>query len=79
MDSLTTKSKLLTTFLLLFSTSSMLAQEKGLDEKINDAFTPIANWWEGLVLHNFPGTEIPTIIFLLVGGSFIFYGLLWFY
>ena len=72
MDSLTKKSKLLTTFLLLFSTSSMLAQEKGLDEKINDAFTPIANWWEGLVLHNFPGTEIPTIIFLLVGGALFF-------
>ncbi|MDC1081143.1 alanine/glycine:cation symporter family protein [Flavobacteriaceae bacterium] len=72
MDSLTTKSKLLTTFLLLFSTSSILAQEKGLDEKINDAFTPIANWWEGLVLHNFPGTEIPTIIFLLVGGALFF-------
>ena len=35
-------------------------------------FTPIANWWEGLILHNFPGTEIPTIIFLLVGGALFF-------
>ena len=26
------------------------AQEKGLDEKVNDAFMPIATAWEGLVL-----------------------------
>ena len=43
-----------------------------MDERINDAFTPVANWWEGLVLHNFPGTEIPTIILLLVGGALFF-------
>ena len=43
-----------------------------MDERINDAFTPIANWWEGLILHNFTGTEIPTIIFLLVGGALFF-------
>jgi AGCS family alanine or glycine:cation symporter len=64
-----------TTFLsliLIFSSSLLSAQEKGLDEQINDAFTPIANWWEGLILHNFPGTEIPTIIFLLVGGALFF-------
>ena len=48
------------------------SQERGLDERINEAFTPIANWWEGLILHNFPGTEIPTIIFLLVGGALFF-------
>ena len=44
-----------------------------MDERINDAFTPIANWWEGLILHNFPGTEIPTIIILLVGGALVFH------
>ena len=48
------------------------SQERGLDERINEAFTPIANWWEGLILHNFLGTEIPTIIFLLVGGAMFF-------
>lgn len=48
------------------------SQERGLDERINEAFTPIANWWEALILHNFPGTEIPTIIFLLVGGALFF-------
>ena len=43
----------------------MYSQDRGLDERINEAFTPVANWWEGLILHNFPGTGIPTIIFLL--------------
>ena len=57
---------------LAFSSTSLFSQERGLDERINDAFTPVANWWEGLVLHNFPGTEIPTIIFLLVGGALFF-------
>jgi AGCS family alanine or glycine:cation symporter len=60
---------------LLFFVSSfspLFAQEKGLDERINEAFTPIANWWEGLILHNFFGTGIPTIIILLVGGALFF-------
>ena len=65
------KTSLLSLF-FIFSSSLLSAQEKGLDERINDAFTPIANWWEGLILHNFPGTEIPTIIFLLVGGALFF-------
>ncbi|MEK9613406.1 MAG: alanine:cation symporter family protein, partial [Flavobacteriaceae bacterium] len=58
--------------LLLLLGSSLSAQERGLDERINEAFTPIANWWEGLILHNFYGTQIPTIIFLLVGGALFF-------
>ena len=48
------------------------SQEKGIDERINEAFTPIADWWGAVILHNFPGTEIPTIIFLLVGGAGFF-------
>ena len=61
-------------FSLLFFLFSapLFAQERGLDERINEAFTPIANWWGAVVLHNFPGTEIPTIIFLLVGGALFF-------
>ncbi|MDB4643422.1 alanine:cation symporter family protein [Flavobacteriaceae bacterium] len=72
MKFLTNKSKLLFLVLSILSTPFAYAQEKGLDERINDAFTPIANWWESLILHNFPGTEIPTIIFLLVGGALFF-------
>ena len=48
------------------------AQGQGLDDRINEAFTPIANWWGGVVLHDFPGTSIPTIIVLLVGGAMFF-------
>ena len=48
------------------------AQEEGLDERINEAFTPIANWWGAVILHNFPGTSVPTIIILLVGGALFF-------
>ena len=60
------------TLLFLLIHSPVFSQELGLDERINEAFTPIANWWEGLILHNFPGTEIPTIILLLVGGALFF-------
>ena len=58
--------------LLFFIASPLFAQDQGLDDKINEAFTPIANWWGAVVLHNFPGTNVPTIIFLLVGGALFF-------
>ncbi len=52
------------------------AQEatKGLDEQINDAFMPIATWWEGLVLTTIPigGYNIPFVVLLLVGGATFF-------
>ena len=65
-----TKNTLL--YFFLISSGNLFSQERGLDEKINEAFTPIANWWEGLILHNFLGTGIPTIIILLVGGALFF-------
>ena len=67
---LTTK-RLLSFLFILFSVP-LFAQEQGLDDRINEAFTHVANWWGAVVLHNFPGTEIPTIIFLLVGGALFF-------
>ncbi|MAD30141.1 MAG: alanine glycine permease, partial [Flavobacteriaceae bacterium] len=63
---------LYSSLLFLLSLSPTFSQEKGLDDRINDAFTPVANWWEGLILHNFFGTGIPTIIILLVGGALFF-------
>ncbi|HLU85149.1 MAG TPA: alanine/glycine:cation symporter family protein [Vicingaceae bacterium] len=50
------------------------AQEKGLDEKVNDAFMPIATWWEGFVLTPVPiaGYNIPFVVILLVGGALFF-------
>jgi len=53
-------------------------EEMGIDERINEWFTPISNWWQGVVLHTFPGTGaivdggIPTIIILLVLGATFF-------
>ena len=60
------------TALALFFSSLSFAQDRGLDDCINEAFTPIADWWGAVVLHNFPGTAIPTIIILLVGGALFF-------
>jgi len=50
------------------------AQEKGLDEKINDAFMPFATWWEGLVLTTVPIGEynVPFVVILLVLGATFF-------
>ena len=50
------------------------AQEKGLDEKINDAFMPFATWWEGLVLSTVPIGEynVPFVVILLVLGATFF-------
>ena len=62
-------------YLLILMTLAPLtarAQQQGLDDRINEAFTPVANWWGSVVLHNFPGTSIPTIIILLVGGALFF-------
>lgn len=50
------------------------AQDQGLDEKINDAFMPIATWWENLVLTTIPvmGYEVPFVVLLLVLGATFF-------
>lgn len=56
---------------LIFAQESV---EKGLDEKINDAFMPIATWWEGFVLTKVPIGEyhIPFVVLLLVFGATFF-------
>ena len=48
------------------------AQEMGLDERINEAFTPFAAAWEHLVFYPFPGTQIPIVVILLVVGAVFF-------
>lgn len=47
-----------------------LAPEKGIDEIINDAFTPVADAWGSIVL--FRVFDIPFILILLVGGALVF-------
>ncbi len=48
--------------------------ERGLDERVNDAFMPIANAWEGLVLTTVPVGEydVPLVVILLVVGASFF-------
>ena len=49
-------------------------QEKGLDEKINEEFMPVATWWENTVLTTVPiaGNNIPIVLILLVFGATLF-------
>lgn len=67
------KSKLLYSLLFLFPTL-IFAQDKGLDEKVNDAFMPFATWWEGFVLTSVPiaGYDIPVVLLLLIAGATFF-------
>lgn len=48
---------------------------KGLDERIDDWFAPIAGWWEGLIFTSVPlggDMSIPAVVLLLVGGALFF-------
>ncbi|WP_452218908.1 alanine/glycine:cation symporter family protein [Lacinutrix undariae] len=62
------------TLILPFISIAQDAQEKGIDEKINDAFMPVAKWWEGFVLTTVPIGEhdIPFVVILLVLGATFF-------
>ncbi len=66
-------------FLLILSLflpfiSSAQEAERGLDERVNDAFMPIAEAWEGLVLYPVTIGEynIPFVVILLVCGATFF-------
>lgn len=51
------------------------AQEKGLDERIDAAFKPFADWFEGLVFIQAPLPEpfnLPVILYLLILGALFF-------
>ena len=67
------KYRLLTLLTLLIPFLS-IAQEKGLDEKVNDAFMPFATWWEATVLTSVPiaGYNIPIVLILLIAGATFF-------
>jgi len=66
------KYRLLVLFTILPLITS--AQEKGLDEKVNDAFMPFAVWWEGFVLTAIPiaGYDLPIVLILLIFGATFF-------
>lgn len=50
------------------------AQSKGLDEQLNDAFMPVAIWWENLVFTEITisGFGIPIVLILLLSGALFF-------
>ena len=60
--------------LALVSPIITVAQDKGLDERVNDAFMPIAEAWEGLILTSIPiaGLDVPIVVILLVAGATFF-------
>lgn len=65
------------TSLFLFSLCFPLlsfAQGLNLDDQINDAFIPVAQWWEDFVFTeiHWAGFEIPIILILLVAGALFF-------
>jgi len=62
-------------FLLLCLISFPLtSQVQGLDESINEAFMPIAIWWEDLVFSEISilGQAIPIVLLVLIGGATFF-------
>ncbi|MFH6604802.1 alanine/glycine:cation symporter family protein [Maribacter algicola] len=63
--------------LVLFTPFLNFAQEtaeKGLDEKVNDAFMPFAVWWENLILTpiHVAGYDLPIVLLLLIFGATFF-------
>ena len=53
---------------------AFFTQTIGIDEWINNAFMPIAIWWENIVFTeiNIGGTGIPIVLLLLIGGATLF-------
>ncbi|RPD98214.1 alanine:cation symporter family protein [Aureibaculum marinum] len=66
--------KKLLTLLLFFVPIAIFAQEKGLDERINDWFMPKAVWWENLILTSIPIGQynVPIVLLLLILGATFF-------
>jgi len=49
--------------------------EKGLDQRIDEAFAPVANWFEELIFTKLPLPEpydVPLVLFLLISGAAFF-------
>lgn len=53
----------------------VFAQERGIDQRIDEAFQPVATWWEWLVFYPMPlpaPLNIPIVLYLLIGGALFF-------
>ncbi len=68
------KKYLLSLLSVLLPIITFAQESKGLDERVNDAFMPIATWWEGFILTRIPIGEydIPIVVILLVAGATFF-------
>jgi len=57
-----------------FMLATLQDLEMGLDEKINEAFMPLAIWWENLIFSEVPifGMSIPVVLILLLVGAAFF-------
>lgn len=69
------KRYLVFTGIVLFFPLAVRAQNEGLDERINRAFTPIADWWVNFVLTSIPVSDevsIPIVLLLLIAGALFF-------
>ena len=66
--------KRLLSLLLLIVPLIAFAQDKGLDERINDWFMPIASGWEEFVLYpiSIANNDVPIVVILLVLGATFF-------
>ncbi|MDI1243033.1 MAG: alanine/glycine:cation symporter family protein [bacterium] len=66
-----------TLFVAIFAAFPGLAfaQERGIDQRIDEAFQPVATWFEWLVFYPMPVPapfNIPIILYLLIGGALFF-------
>jgi AGCS family alanine or glycine:cation symporter len=62
-------------FPLMASAQEVGSGEKGLDERINEWFAPIAEVWGSIIFYPVPFTEsvsVPFVVILLVGGALFF-------
>jgi len=65
-----TMKKYLFIFIALLSVSNISAQEKGLDQRIDEAFQPISDFFSKYVFY--PIGDYPFVIYLLVGSALFF-------
>jgi AGCS family alanine or glycine:cation symporter len=66
----------MTLLFVLFNTINFFAQttEKGIDQRIEEAFKPISDFWVGLIFTsiNLFGYDIPVVLILLIVGAIYF-------
>ena len=66
--------KKLQLLLLLFIPTVTYAQEKGLDQQIDEAFKPISDFFSEVIFFTIPiaGIDVPFVLLLLVGSALFF-------